>query len=420
MKKAKNFTGAVGAWITSELHPTGASYSSPNSNFSSVKLNGIYKTLDYLSIGWFGIDMSNPTQPTLKTSNPYLADQVADARAQNPDIVLFGLLAYTSDITNELNTIINNPTLLSAFATNIASYLGANKLDGFDIDWEWPTTNLTQTQCALWFNALGKAFGSDYYLAISPNTTTSLDPDAVNNNVDLINLQSYGGASPSYFVQYGINPALLGYGAYFESGQLALYAYQAYAPGFQYNNQHYNYNTIINWRLDSSNWFFEQGQQLLLRQYVSGEPYEVSFDDGAIINVQTTKTQISSVSIRTGDVVDAIQVTNQNSDGSYVVQLLQHGGDGGKLNPPITLSNGLDQLSYVTGSWYGQQVVAQITINGTSYPANVHPSVSNQQTHQITAPAGQTIVAFSGTTMYVNLAGGGFTWVLTQLNGVCG
>lgn len=420
MKKRVNFSGAVGAWITAELHPAGANYASPNSNFSSVKFNGLYKAINYLSIGWLGIDMGNPQQPTLKTSNSYLADQVADARNQNPDIVLFGLLAYTQEITDHLKTIIDNPNLLSAFATNITIYLKQNGLNGFDIDWEWPTTDLTQKQCALWIYALGAAFGLDYYLAVSPNTTLNLDPTAVNAYVDLINLQTYGGADPNSFASYGINPNLLGYGAYFENGQMALDAYNDYAQGFQFNGQQYNYNTIMNWRIDSSNWPFEQSQQLLLRQYVSGEPYFLPFDDSAIIKVQTTPNLMYSVSIRSGDVVDAIQTTNQNSDGSYVVQLLQHGGDGGNLSAPIILSKGLSQFSYVTGNWYGQEVIAQITINGSSYPASINPSVSNPQTHQVNAPVGQTIVAFSGQSLYVNLAGGGFTWVLSEINAVFG
>lgn len=426
MKKRANFTGAIGAWLTSELHPTGATYSSPNSNFSSIKLNGIYGTLDYLSIGWFGVDMSNPTSPTLSTSNTYLAQQVADARAQNPDIIIFALLAYSSQITTDLQTIIADPTLLATFANNVANFLGNNGLNGFDIDWEIPTSNLTSQQSAAWLNALGKAFGDTYYLAVSPSSNQgqqsvdNLNADAVNANVDVVNLQSYWVPDPSVFIAHGINADLLGFAAYFESGVTALDAYQQYTTGIQYNGQQYPYHSMISWRLDSSNWPFEQSQQLLLRQYMSGQPNVVPFNDGAILNVQTTPTLIQSIVIRSGDIVDAIQCTNASSDGSYVVQLLQHGGDGGNGNNPINLTNGLTAFSYVTGNWYGQQVIAQITINGTSYPAAVNPSVSNPQMHQVTAPAGKTIIAFSGQTQYVNLAGGGFTWVLAQINPVFG
>lgn len=420
MKSRNNFAGAVGAWITSEMHPAGASFDTPNSDFSSVRLNGLYSNLDYMSIGWFGVDMSNPLQPTLQTSNNNLAQQVAEARAQNPNIILFALLAYTNTITSDLQTIINSPTLLTAFASNIATYLGANGLNGFDIDWEPPTTSLTQQQCALWMNAMGAAFGNNYYLAISPSSTTNLDPTAVNNNVDIVNLQSYWVYNPGDFIQYGINPNLLGFGAYFESNVTAQEAYQSYAAGIQYNNSTYPYQSIISWRLDSGNWPFEQSQQLLLGQLITGGPFQVPFNDGAIIQVQSTPTLMQIVSIRSGEVVDAIQVTNQSTDGLYTVQLLQHGGDGGNQNPEINLTGGLNAFSYVTGNWYGQQVIAQLTINGTSYPAAINPSVSNPQSQQVTAPAGKTIVAFSGTTQYVNLAGGGFTWVLADIQPVFG
>ncbi|MCC9020426.1 glycosyl hydrolase family 18 protein [Flavobacterium lipolyticum] len=239
MKSKKNFTGAIGAWLTNELHPANATYSSPNSNFSSIKLNGIYSTLDYLSIGWFGVDMSNPSSPTLQTSNTYLAQQVLDARAQNPDITIFALLAYTQEITNDLQTIINNPALLTTFAINVANFLANNDLNGFDIDWEQPTSQLSHKQCGYWLNALSKAFGDTYYLAISASSNQSgnvnnLNADAVNANVDVFNLQSYWVSDPSVFIAHGINADLLGFGAYLESGVTALYASQQYAAGIQY------------------------------------------------------------------------------------------------------------------------------------------------------------------------------------------
>ena len=425
MKSKKNFTGAIGAWLTDELHPQGASYSSPNSNFSSIKLNGVYGTLDYLSIGWFGVDMSKPESPTLKTSNTYLAQQVADARAQNAEITLFALLAYTNEILADLETIIGDQNLLTTFANNVANFLGDNDLNGFDIDWEQPTSSLSQEQCGAWLNALGAAFGDTYYLAVSASSNQygnvqNLNADAVNANVDVFNLQSYWVSDPSVFIAHGINADLLGFGAYFESGVTALYASQQYAAGIQYQGQQYPYQTMMSWRLDSSNWPFEQSQQLLMRPYLSSQPDVLAFNDGDILNVQTTPTLIQSIVIRSGDVVDAIQCTNASSDGTYVVNLLQHGGDGGHANNPIQLTNGLNAFSYVTGNWYGQNVVIQITVNGTSYPATIHPNVVDRQNFQVTAPAGKTIVAFSGETRYVNLAGGGFTWVLSEINGVFG
>ena len=425
MTTNSTFNGAIGAWIDSELHPAGAtSPSSPNSDFVSMRLNNVYKSLDYLCIAWFGVDMTNPQQPTISTGNSGLQMIVADAQSQNPDIKLFATLAYTDQILQDLQTIIGNPTTLQAFATNIASYLGANGMNGFDIDWEVPTSELTPAQCALWLNALRQAFGTTYYISLSPATTEGLDANAVNTNCDIVNLQSYSGfTDPGEFVGMGIDPSLLGFGAKFETQGTAPFenayeAYQQYTAGFTVKGVTYAYNTICNWRLDSDDWAFEQGQQLLLRQYITGAPATVPFDDSVIINAQTTPTLMQTITVWNGEVVDAIQTSNQNQGGTYAVGMLQHGGDTGNQNPSITLLNGLTQFSYATGYWYGNYVIVQVTINGTSYPSTISPSVSGQQTTNVSAPAGQTIVAFSGTTQKVLLAGGGYTWVLSALSAV--
>lgn len=427
MTTQNKFHGAIGAWIDSELHPTGAtSPSSPNSNFVSMKLNHVYASLDYLCIAWFDVDMTNPQQPTISTTNTGLPMIVADAQAQNPNITLFATLAWTTQIYMNLKVIINNPTTLDAFANNIATFLGNNKMNGFDIDWEYPISNLSSTESAAWLNALRKAFGSTYFISLSPATTAGLDATAVNANCDIINLQTYSGfTQASDFVSIGINPSLLGFGAKFENQngtpyQNALQAYKQYVAGFTANGKSYAYNTIINWRLDSDNWPFEQGQQLLLNQYIKGGPNSVPFDDGAIIQAQSTPTVMQSVMVRSGEVVDAIQTSNQNQAGTYVVNMLQHGGDSGSQNPTINLPSGLTQMSYVTGNWYGHQVVVQVTIAGVSYPSAISHSVSGTATHTIQAPAGKTIVAFKGSTQYTLLAGGGFTWVLAAIDGVFG
>jgi hypothetical protein len=427
MSSKHNFHGAIGAWIDSELHPAGAtSPSSPNSNFNSMKLNDVYKSLDYLNIAWYGTDMSNPNQPTISTSNPGLAMIVKDAKSQNPNIKIFATLAWTTQIYDDLVTIIGDSNKLSAFASNISSYLTNNNMDGFDIDWEYPISNLSSSQCAAWLNAMGSAFGSNQYISISPATAGGLDGNAVNKNCSIVNLQSYSGFTyPNAFVGIGIDPALLGFGAKFETQgsapfQNAFQAYKQYKAGFTVGSNHYDYNTICNWRLDSDDWAFEQGQQKLLKQYIDGGPFSVPFNDETIINAQSTATLMKSVMIRSGEVVDSIQTSNENHGGSYVVEMLQHGGDSGTQQDTINLAAGLNSFSYVTGNWYGNSVIAQITINGISYPRSVSSSVSNTRTHNIQAPAGQTIVAFEGETQYVLLAGGGFTWVLSEIDAVFG
>src|SRR6185312_11340700 len=111
LKMANSFNGAIGAWIDSELHPAGATTpSSPNSDFVSMRLNKVYERLDYLCIAWYGVDMTNPQQPTISTGNPGLQMMITDAKAQNPNITLFATLAYTDQILQDLQTIIDNPT----------------------------------------------------------------------------------------------------------------------------------------------------------------------------------------------------------------------------------------------------------------------------------------------------------------------
>ena len=430
MSSKHNFHGAIGAWIDSELHPTGAtSPSSPNSNFNSMKLNKVYESLDYLNIAWFDIDTSNASQPTITTSNPGLNMIITDARAQNSNIKIFATLAFTNQILADLQSIISNSSVLANFAANISSYLTANNMDGFDIDWEYPISNLNSSQCAAWLNAMGSAFTSNQYISISPATAQGLDATAVNNNCSIVNLQNYSGFTrPEYFTSIGIDASLLGFGAKFETTgngittpyQNAYQAYQEYTAGFVSGGQHYNYNTICNWRLDSDDWAFEQGQQLLLKQYIDESPLTVPFNDETIISAQSQATLMTSVTIRSGEVVDSIQTSNQNHGGTYVVEMLQHGGDSGTLHPAINLPSGLSSFSYVTGNWYGQTVVAQITINGTSYPTHVSGSVSSTRNHTVQAPVGQSIVAFEGETLKVLLAGGGFTWVLSEIDGVFG
>jgi hypothetical protein len=65
-------------------------------------------------------------------------------------------------------------------------------------------------------------------------------------------------------------------------------------------------------------------------------------------------------------------------------------------------------------------VIVQITIDGNSYPATISASVDGQQTTNVSAAARQTIVAFSGTSQQVQLAGGGCTWVLSAIDAVFG
>lgn len=79
-------------------------------------------------------------------------------------------------------------------AESVASFLTAQGLDGFDIDYEDPLFSSVaafQTVAA----ALRSKLGPDKLLTITPNTTASLDGPTLNSTFDYVNVQSYANSS---------------------------------------------------------------------------------------------------------------------------------------------------------------------------------------------------------------------------------
>ncbi|MFZ2405900.1 MAG: glycosyl hydrolase family 18 protein, partial [Methylobacter sp.] len=364
------------------------------------------------------------------TTEQYLLWLIEDARKQNPGIKLLTTLNWGDGQTiSRIFSVGNTPEeSAAAFAKNLLAYYDHYGLDGLDIDWEYPLSNETSTQqLNLLLNAVQTEYKAhapkQYFLTLSPVTADNLDGETVNSTVDFLNLQLYGGTSPSEYTQspYNINAGLLAYGAKFESnssGDLSPYqdaqnAYQGYVGG--------DYNVITQWRLNSGNFPFEQAQQMILYQLVYGIPSNI-FDDSPIIGA-AANAPVSHLVIRSGDVLDAIQATNAaevlNIPVTY--QLLQHGGNGGSTTE-ITIPQGdaLAEISGFTGTWFGWNCVLQITVktrNGKSFgPFGTMHNSSSQSPFAYTAPAGQSIVAFSGSVVNVPLAGGGTTDIIQSLN----
>jgi hypothetical protein len=259
------------------------------------------------------------------------------------------------------------------------------------------------------------------YLSFSPANTGNLDVATMNTCFDIVNLQLYSGfTSVGEFVDMGINPLLMAYGAKFESGyQNANQAYKGAQQGFNYNKVHYTYNNITQWRLNSDNYEFEQGQQVLLYQFAYGIGSS-TFNDGAII-ANAGNPPVTSMVIGGGEVLDALEAANAYNSVAGAFGLLQHGGNGGNSNPVNLNSGDLISEAYgYTGIWFGWNVVAQLTLktqSGQVYgPFGNMNNVSYQTPFNFTAPAGQSIVAFNGNTMRVPVAGGGTTMVISSLS----
>jgi hypothetical protein len=171
--------------------------------------------------------------------------------------------------------------------------------------------------------------------------------------------------------------------------------------------------------LNSSDYQYEQAQQMILYQLVYGSS-GAAFDDSPIVGAAGSP-PISQLVVRSGEVLDAIQATNTGTFAGHPVKytLPGHGGTGGDAaTVVIPQGDGLVEVSGYTGIWSGQACVLQITLttrggrvfgpygtmNGASSPVPFH----------FTAPQGQSIVAFSGSTV-----SGGATDIIASLGVTC-
>jgi hypothetical protein len=149
------------------------------------------------------------------------------------------------------------------------------------------------------------------------------------------------------------------------------------------------------------------------------------FDDTDIVGAASNPL-ITSMLVRAGEVLDAIQPTSTGTikaipglEFTYTMPL--HGGDGGAAyNVLIAAGDAIATVSGYTGTWFGWSCVLQLTIttqNGVVFgPFGSMDNSSNQVSFTLSAPIGQSVVAFSGTVIHVPLAGGGTTNIIARLN----
>ena len=434
---------SVNAWIyLDEDDPQGTGYTSLNSSYQSLVNNNVYQSTDMLLVcffsvvpdgkGYFTIEIGNmnTVHPDGSTTEQYLQYTIRDSRGQNAGVKILATLNYNTGTLSQIFSSDQSqwPVEAGNFAANVKNYLLANQMNGLDIDWEGQFSyDITPQQFSILFNAIRSAFNSGtnsyLYLSFSPANTGNLDVSTMNTCFDIINLQLYSGFTfVNDFTSIGINPLLMAYGAKFESNyQNANNAYYGAQQGFTYNNNNYVYNNITQWRLNSNNYEFEQSQQVLLYGLAYGTGNS-SFNDGAIMT-KAGNPPITSLTINSGEVLDAIQATNTGVfDGKPgLFGLLQHGGNGGSGNT-INLNAGdlITEVSGYTGTWFGWNVVAQITIktmNGQVYgPFGTMANVTSATPFDFSAPAGKSIVAFNGSTVQVPESIGGNSFVISSLN----
>jgi hypothetical protein len=437
---------SVNAWIfLAEDEPSGASYKSPNSSYQSLITYGVYNYTDMVNLCFantvptcastvpagdgstYTIELQTATHPDGYTNQDYMNWLIQDARNTNPGIKLLITLGYAD---NEFTQIFSSdqsqwPQNAADYANNLVAYLQHYNLDGFDVDWEGGFSYATTPeQFKILFTAVRAAFNTQskyYYLTLSPADVGTLDAPTVNSAFDFVNLQLYSGfTNPGDFLKAGISKSLLAYGAKFEPNgsvpyQDAQQAYSGYVSG--------GYSVATQWRLNSNDFQYEQAQQMILYQLVHGLS-GTSFNDAPIIGAAGNPL-ISQLTVRSGEVLDAIQVTNSGTFEQTPVQyiLQQHGGNSGNA-ATVTIPNGdaVAEVSGYTGVWFGWSCVLQITIttrNGKIFgPFGTMNNASSKTPFSYAAPQGQSIVAFSGTIENVPLAGGGMTDIIASLDAI--
>lgn len=169
-----------------------------------------------------------------------------------------------------LSRVFSNPALSNRansdnFALNVLNFLKLHGLSGFDIDWEPPlSTDTRPGQFKLIVASLRAAFREAYTLSLCPSGLFNLDVSSTNACVDLLNIQTYAGVSPDTFTAVGISGARLGYGAKFESGFQTAEEAAAGVKEYPYMDN------VTVWRLNSTDFAFEQAQMLALRRILSG------------------------------------------------------------------------------------------------------------------------------------------------------
>jgi len=442
------------AWIfLNEDEPPQTNYTSPTSCYQSLIQYKTYQSSDFLGIAFFEvvpatggssgttIQIGSASHPGGLTNQDYLNYVLRDARQVNPGIKFLATMVYSG--ANTLKAVFagggDPQQQATAFANNLVAYLQANGMNGMDVDWESDVTGMTQTQFQILFSTIRQVFDQQqvkYYLTMAPAwPTSSIDYPTLNSAFDVLSPQFYDGTPLESFLSAGMAPGKIGYGAQFEPdnsapNSSAQQVWSAVSAGFSWQNTDYSYLDIFMWRFNSGNFQFEQAQQMILYQ-LGNPPAGPAFDDTAIVGAAGNPL-VTQMTIRSGDVLNAIQAVNTGTGpyntgtqgtGTGVFTLPQHGGNsGGSQTIVIPSGDPIVAISGFTGTWFGWQCVLQLTLTGKSGatygPFGSMAYATSRVPFTQAAPSGQTVVAFRGSTVTVPLAGGSQTAIVASLNAV--
>ena len=170
------------AWLylcEEEQNPPGTNYFGPNNCYQRLITENIYQCVDMLLISnvttvtaedakSYSIAIKKDPHPPAYTNQQYMDFVLLNARQNNPALKILVTLEFgdennrgTGDIIERVFSIPGYSPQQNAqnFASNLMRYLEKFDLDGFDIDWEYPLSDVTTKEHFGYFiNAIGALF----------------------------------------------------------------------------------------------------------------------------------------------------------------------------------------------------------------------------------------------------------------------
>lgn len=383
--------------------------------------------MDYLYVAFADLKPnSDPPQIYFKPEyEQNVKEIIAEAKKQNPNLIVFAQVNWASTLKP-----LDTEAKIDAFAKSIPPFLKQYRLVGIDFDWEQVPFN---TELASYlFTQVKTQIGSEAYLSVSADTTTSLEPSIVNQYVDIVNVQSYQRLElVDEFIHLGIDKNKIYIGIVSENDDDKNRFYPPGGGVSDYINKCVDTGTagLYAWRIDNDDtdhavnlprytitkqiWQFTKGT---MATEIGGGVFEdTNMSRDAKGNPQVVP-PITEMIVRYGDVVNAIQTTNGD------LKLPQHGDYSGVEAPTIKLDKGdnIIEVSGYTGTWFGSNCVLQLmltTRNGKTYgPYGSMASASQKIPFSFKALTGQSIVAFKGTLTNIPLKDAPETTVIQSLS----
>lgn len=166
-----------------------------------------FKYLDYLYIAFADLDNSNPESPRIfykpkleerfNQSVDVIEERVGaikeEARRQNPKLKIlcqFNWIKYLNPLVKDAA---KAKPRMDAFVNSIPLFLEKYEFDGIDFDWEFGEEPVvfTEEHASHLLAETKTCIGEKKQLSISADTRVSLNPNVVNEKVDIVIVQAY-------------------------------------------------------------------------------------------------------------------------------------------------------------------------------------------------------------------------------------